>query len=346
MALPTRLTDRYIFDVEKYNKKYKYGKLSGRILEDLMVNTRVLEGQDEKRNPFDFALWKKATPEHLMRWPSEWSDGYPGWHLECSAMSIKYLGEVFDIHGGGMDLQFPHHECEIAPSTAALGKESVRYWVHNNMITINGQKMARSLGNFITLDQIFSGDHPLLEQAYSPMTVRFFILQAHYRSTLDFSNEALSAAGKGYQRLMKAVETLGSLKPSAASTVDVEALSLKCAEAMNDDLNTPILISHLFDGVRIINSMNDETEKIDEKGIEALRKIFDDYVFQILGLRDETQDSKSDNLAGDLMKIIIDLRQDARTKKDFAASDKIRDELKKAGVILKDTKDGVKWSMD
>ncbi len=334
------------FDVEKYNKQYRYGKLSGRILEDLMANTRVLEGQQEKRNPVDFALWKKATPEHLMRWPSEWSAGYPGWHLECSAMSIKYLGDVFDIHGGGMDLQFPHHDCEIAQSTAALGKESVRYWVHNNMITINGQKMARSLGNFITLDQFFSGDHPLLEQAFSPMTVRFFILQAHYRSTLDFSNEALGAAGKGYQKLMKAIETLNTLKPTANPTVDVKDLSLRCSEAMNDDLNTPILISHLFDGVRIINSVNDGTETIDEKGIESLRKIFDNYVFQILGLRDETKDTKSDDLADELMKIIIDLRQDARTKKDFGTSDKIRDELKKAGIILKDMKEGVRWSME
>ena len=331
------------FDVEKYNRHYRYGKLSGRILEDLMANTRVLEGQDEKRNPFDFALWKKATPEHLMRWPSEWSDGYPGWHLECSTMSIKYLGEVFDIHGGGMDLQVPHHECEIAQSTAALGKESVRYWVHNNMITINGQKMARSLGNFITLDQFFSGDHPLLEQAYSPMTVRFFILQAHYRSTLDFSNEALSAAGKGYQRLMKAFETLNNLKPSPVSTVDVEDLSQRCAEAMNDDLNTPILISHLFDGVRIINSVNDGTETIDEAGLVGLKKLFSVYVFDILGLRDESQSNKEADLAGELMKIIIDLRQEARSRKDFAASDKIRDELKKAGVILKDTRDGVNW---
>jgi len=331
------------FDVEKYNRHYRYGKLSGRILEDLMANTRVLEGQDEKRNPFDFALWKQATPEHLMRWPSEWSDGYPGWHLECSTMSIKYLGEVFDIHGGGMDLQFPHHECEIAQSTAALGKESVRYWVHNNMITINGQKMARSLGNFITLDQFFSGDHPLLEQAYSPMTVRFFILQAHYRSTLDFSNEALSAAGKGYQRLMKAFETLNNLKPSPVSTVDVEDLSQRCAEAMNDDLNTPILISHLFDGVRIINSVNDGTETIDEAGLLGLKKLFSVYVFDILGLRDESQSNKEADLAGELMKIIIDLRQEARSRKDFAASDKIRDELKKAGVILKDTRDGVNW---
>ncbi len=237
-----KLTDRSILMFLKYNEKYKYGKLSGRILEDLQTNTRTLEGQDEKRNPFDFALWKKATPEHLMRWPSPWSDGYPGWHLECSAMSIKYLGEVFDIHGGGMDLQFPHHECEIAQSTAAQGKESVRYWMHNNMITINGQKMARSLGNFITLDQLFSGNHPLLKQAYSPMTIRFFILQAHYRSTVDFSNEALQAAEKGFQKLMKAVETLNKLKPSLSSTVDISSLKKKCYEAMDDDLNSPILL--------------------------------------------------------------------------------------------------------
>lgn len=331
------------FDIEKYNRQYKYGKLSGRILEDLMTNTRVLGGQDEKRSPFDFALWKKATPEHLMRWPSEWSEGYPGWHLECSAMSVKYLGKVFDIHGGGMDLQFPHHECEIAQSTAALGKESVRYWVHNNMITINGQKMARSLGNFITLDQIFSGDHPLLDQAFSPMTVRFFILQAHYRSTLDFSNEALSAAGKGCQRLMKAIETLNNLKPSPASTVDAEDLSKRCADSMDDDLNTPILISHLFDGVRMINSVNDGSETIDEAGLLKLKELFNVYVFEVLGLKDETGKNQDEELNRELMDIIIALRSEARLRKDFAASDRIRDELRKAGIVLKDTKDGVSW---
>lgn len=331
------------FDIEKYNRQYKYGKLSGRILEDLLINTRVLGGQDEKRSPFDFALWKKATPEHLMRWPSEWSEGYPGWHLECSAMSVKYLGEVFDIHGGGMDLQFPHHECEIAQSTAALGKESVRYWVHNNMITINGQKMARSLGNFITLDQIFSGDHPLLDQAFSPMTVRFFILQAHYRSTLDFSNEALSAAGKGCQRLMKAIETLNNLKPSPASTVDSEDLSKRCVDSMNDDLNTPILISHLFDGVRMINSVNDGSETIDEAGLLKLKELFNVYVFEVLGLKDETGKNQDEELNRELMDIIIALRSEARLRKDFAASDRIRDELRKAGIVLKDTKDGVSW---
>ncbi len=242
------------FDVERYNKKYKYGKLSGRVLEDQISNSRTLEGGDEKRSPYDFALWKKAAPEHIMRWPSEWSAGFPGWHLECSAMSTKYLGNEFDIHGGGMDLLFPHHECELAQSSAALGHDTVRYWVHNNMITINGQKMARSLGNFITLDELFSGEHKLLTSSYSPMTIRFFILQAHYRSTLDFSNEALQAAEKGLQRLLKGAKTIESIKPSTKSTADIDGLIKKCHDSMNDDLNSPIVLSHLFDGIRIINS--------------------------------------------------------------------------------------------
>ncbi|HBE41369.1 MAG TPA: cysteine--tRNA ligase, partial [Bacteroidales bacterium] len=276
------------FDVVQYSEKYNYGKLSGRVLEELQENTRAIEGKDEKRNTFDFALWKKATPEHIMRWPSPWSEGYPGWHLECSAMSTKYLGEVFDIHGGGMDLQFPHHECEIAQSTAALGKESVRYWMHNNMITINGQKMARSLGNFITLDQLFSGNHPLLQQAYSPMTIRFFLLQAHYRSTVDFSNEALIAAEKGLQKLMKAILTLKNLKPSGESTVDIAPLKQRCHEAMDDDLNTPLLLSYLFEGVRYINSVNDGSVKMNNSDIESLRTLLNIFVFNILGLKDET----------------------------------------------------------
>jgi cysteinyl-tRNA synthetase len=248
------------FNIQKYTKKYKYGKLSGRILEKLQSGNRILERQDEKKNSFDFALWKKASPEHLMHWPSPWSEGFPGWHLECSAMSVKYLGDVFDIHGGGMDLKFPHHECEIAQSTAALGKESVRFWIHNNMVTINGKKMARSLGNFITLDELFNGNHKLLTKKYSPMTIKFFILFSHYRSTLDFSNEALQAAEKGLTRLFKAIETLKVLKPSDFSTVDVKKLKENCYEAMNDDLNSPILLSHLFDGVKYINSVNDGLE--------------------------------------------------------------------------------------
>lgn len=334
------------FDVLKYNGKYQYGKLSGRVLEDLQSNTRSLEGQDEKKNSFDFALWKKAAPEHIMRWPSPWSDGFPGWHLECSAMSNKYLGEVFDIHGGGMDLQFPHHECEIAQSTAARDKEPVRYWMHNNMITINGQKMARSLGNFITLDQLFKGNHPLLQQAYSPMTIRFFVLQAHYRSTVDFSNEALQAAEKGMQKLMKAVEVAGKLKPADSSTVSIGELRKKCYEAMDDDLNSPILLSHLFEAVRIVNSAAAGTEKIDAEGIEELKTLLNTFVFDILGLKDESGSQGGELLTGELMDIIISLRKDARDKKDFATSDKIRNELNKIGITIKDKKDGVEWERD
>ena len=333
------------FDIMKYNQKYQYGKLSGRVLDELISNTRDIEGQDEKRNSYDFAVWKKASPEHLMRWPSPWSIGFPGWHLECSAMSIKYLGEEFDIHGGGMDLMFPHHECEIAQSTAALGKESVHYWMHNNMITINGQKMARSLGNFITLDQLFSGDHPALEKAYSPMTIRFFILQAHYRSTIDFSNEALQAAEKGFQKLMKAIESLSKLKPSDHSTVDISKLKEKCYEALDDDLNSPVLLSHLFEGVRIVNSIIDGSEKTDASGLESLKELFNTFVFEILGLKDESASIGDDKLTGELMKIIIELRQTAKINKDWSTSDKIRNELNNIGVKLKDKKDGADWEI-
>ncbi|MDP4224602.1 MAG: cysteine--tRNA ligase [Bacteroidota bacterium] len=334
------------FDVVSYNKKYNYGKLSGRVLEELQASSRELEGQEEKHSSFDFALWKKAAPEHLMKWTSPWSEGFPGWHLECSVMSIKYLGEVFDIHGGGMDLRFPHHECEIAQSTAALGKESVRYWMHNNMITINGQKMARSLGNFITLDQLFSGNHPVLDQAYSPITVRFFILQAHYRSTVDFSNDALKAAEKGYQRLMKGIETLKKLKPSESSDFDVAGLSDKCFDALNDDLNTPVMLSYLFDGIKYINSVADGSEKISSGDLETMQKLFNTLIFDILGLKDESDSKVDERLTDDLIKIIVDLRKAARDRKDFGASDMIRAELKKAGIVLKDTKDGVSWEKE
>jgi cysteinyl-tRNA synthetase len=331
------------FDVLKYNEKYQYGKLSGRVLEELQSNTRDLEGQEEKRNSFDFALWKKAAPEHIMKWPSAWSTGFPGWHLECSAMSNKYLGEVFDIHGGGMDLQFPHHECEIAQSTAAHGKEPVRYWMHNNMITINGQKMARSLGNYITLDRLFSGDHPLLQQPYSPMTVRFFMLQAHYRSTVDFSNEALQAAEKGLQKLLKAVDTIDKLKASEKSPFDIHEIRKKCYEALDDDLNSPVLLSHLFDCVRYINSVADGVETIDVQSLESLKELFNKFVFDILGLKNESAVKGDEKLTSDLVELIISLRKDARDKKDFATSDKIRVELGKAGITLKDKKDGVEW---
>jgi cysteinyl-tRNA synthetase len=331
------------FDVLKYNEKYKYGKLSGRVLEELQANTRTLEGQDEKRNSFDFSLWKKASAEHLMKWSSPWSSGFPGWHLECSVMSVKYLGETFDIHGGGMDLQFPHHECEIAQSTAALGKESVRYWIHNNMITINGQKMARSLGNFITLDELFSGNHKLLKQAYNPMTIRFFVLQAHYRSTLDFSNEALQAAEKGLNRLIKGMETLNKLKPSETSTVVISKLKDRCYEAINDDLNSPILLSHLFEGVKYINSANEGIEKLNSADIEALKSLFNAFVTDILGLKDDSSEKSDEKFTGELVNMILDMRQDAKNRKDWSASDKIREDLTRLGIIIKDRKDGVDW---
>ena len=338
------------FDVEKYNKDYHYGKLSGRNLEDIVANTRDLDGQGDKRNSFDFALWKKASPEHIMRWKSPWSDGFPGWHMECSAMSCKYLGEQFDIHGGGMDLMFPHHECEIAQATAALGKDSARYWVHNNMITIDGQKMGKSYGNFITMEQLFNGEHPKLEQAYSPMTIRFFILQAHYRSTLDFSNAALQAAEKGFDRLMKGVETLGKLKPSAATSEAVKPAELeaRCREAMDDDLNSPMVISALFDYVRLINQIAEGQATISEADLAELKRIFDLYVFEILGLRNEKQEGAaggSDMLAK-VVDMILAVRQDAKANKDWATSDKIRNELTAIGIRVKDRKDGVDWELE
>lgn len=334
------------FDVEKYNKRYHYGKLSGRVLEDLMSNTRDLDGQDEKHNPFDFALWKKAQPEHIMRWPSRWSDGFPGWHLECSAMSTRYLGERFDIHGGGMDLLFPHHESEIAQSVAANRTEPVKYWMHNNMITINGQKMARSLGNFITLDQLFAGNHPLLVQAYSPMTIRFFILQAHYRSTLDFSNEALQAAEKGLERLMKAAVLLEKLQPSAASTLDIAQLEANCYAALNDDLNSPVLIAHLFDAVRAINSVYDGKATATAADIEILKKLFAVFVTDILGLRSEQEAAGSQTeVLGELVDLVLQLRNNAKASKDWPTADRIRDELNRIGVVVKDRKDGYDWEL-
>jgi len=334
------------FDVLRYNKTYKYGKLSGRVLEELQSNTRTLEGQEEKRNPYDFALWKQASPEHIMKWRSPWGEGFPGWHLECSAMSMKYLGDEFDIHGGGMDLLFPHHECEIAQSAASTGKDAVRYWMHNNMITINGQKMARSLGNFITLDQLFTGEHILLDQPYSPMTIRFFVLQAHYRNPLDFSNDNLQAAEKGLQRLMKAGETLNSIAPFGSSTIDVNQLRKKCYEAMDDDLNSPVLLSHLFEAVKFINSAREGSEKISSADLDSLKLLYDTFVIDILGLKDEPAGKKEEKILDDLMKIIIDIRQAAKEKQDWAASDKIRSDLNKAGIILKDLKDGVSWEME
>ena len=336
------------FDVEKYNQNHNYGILSGRKIEDLIANTRTLDGQDEKRNSYDFALWKKAAPEHIMRWPSPWSDGFPGWHMECSAMGSKYLGDTFDIHGGGLDLLFPHHECEIAQAVAAKGINPVNYWMHNNMITINGQKMGKSLGNFITLRQFFTGDHFQLERAYSPMNVRFFILQANYRSTLDFSNEALQAAEKGLKKLMTAGKTLEKLKSSETSSkdVDINALSDKCYAAMNDDFNSPILIAHLFEAVRIVNSVNDGKSQISKEDLTALKTLFQEFVFDILGLQDELVEGSTSELIDGLMQTLISLRKEARENKDWATSDAIRDKLNVLNISLKDGKDGTRWSID
>jgi len=330
------------FDIEKYNKKYPYGKLSGRKVEDMLNNTRSLSGQTDKKNPLDFALWKKATPDHIMQWPSIWSDGFPGWHLECSAMGTKYLGETFDIHGGGLDLMFPHHECEIAQTVAAQGHEHVRYWVHNNMITIDGQKMARSLNNFITLRELFAGSHKKLTRAYSPMNIRFFILQAHYRSTLDFSNEALQASEKGMMRLMKAMETLEVIKASDNSSFELKDIIKKCYDALNDDMNTPIAIAQLFEGVKFINLLSERKETLSAKDLETFKHFMTSVTNDILGLKQEITGQNSDN-EKKLIQLIINLRLEARKNKDFETSDIIRDRLAEMGISLKDTSEGTKW---
>ena len=335
------------FDVEKYNKDHRYGILSGRNIEDMLKTTRELDGTEEKRNPIDFALWKCAQPEHIMRWPSPWSNGFPGWHCECTAMGRKYLGNHFDIHGGGMDLIFPHHECEIAQAIASQGDEMVHYWMHNNMITINGQKMGKSLGNFITLDQFFTGDHPMLSQAYSAMTIRFFILQAHYRSTVDFSNDALVAAQKGLERLMDAYHHLMKLKPGKESTVDTKGLREKCYEALNDDLSSPIVISHLFDATRAINSVKDGKATLSAADLKELQETFHTFMFDILGLRDEASAAGSSYEAfGKAVDLLLTIRQQAKANKDWATSDKIRNELTALGFEIKDTKDGAEWKLN
>ena len=339
------------FDVPKYNRDHNYGKLSGRNIDELLSETRSLDGQQEKRNPADFALWKKAQPEHIMRWPSPWSDGFPGWHLECSTMGEKYLGETFDIHGGGMDLKFPHHECEIAQSVAHHGHDTVRYWMHNNMITINGQKMGKSLGNFITLDEFFTGSHPLLTQAYTPMTIRFFILQAQYRSTVDFSNEALQASEKALDRMLEGWRRLADLKGSNTSTVTAEIADLeqKCYDALNDDLNTPIFIAHLFEAVGIINRVADGHATATAADIDALKALFQTFLFDILGMRPEAADLGGDEKALEPYRGAVDLllqvRAEAKAKKDWATSDLIRDRLAALGFNVKDTKSGVEWSV-
>ena len=330
------------FDVEKYNKGHRYGKLSGRKIEELRENTRELAGQEEKRNNFDFALWKKADPTHLMHWPSPWSEGFPGWHMECSAMGAKYLGETFDIHGGGMDLLFPHHESEIAQANAANGHDAVKYWMHNNMITVDGQKMGKSLNNFITLNEFFSGDQEKLTRAYSPMTIRFFILQAHYRSTVDFSNEALQAADKGMKKLFETVKLIDSLPAANSSSVDVRPFEKLCTEAMEDDFNTPIVIAHLFELSRIINQVNDGKATLTADDLGFVKTLYKTWLNGLLGLHDEKEKDDS-QLVESLMGTILALRKEAKLNNDYATADRIRDELAKLNIQIKDTKDGAKW---
>ena len=334
------------FDVLKYNNDtHKYGILSNRVIDEMIANTRELDGQEEKRNPADFALWKKASPEHIMRWPSPWSDGFPGWHLECTAMSRKYLGEQFDIHGGGLDLLFPHHESEIAQSICAFGKEPAKYWLHNNMITIGGQKMGKSLGNFITLNEFFSGSHPKLDKAYSPMTIRFFILQAHYRSTLDFSNEALSAAEKGMKKLFETQKNINTLPTSNTTSVDFNAVFTKCIEAMCDDFNTPVVIANMFEISRLVNLISDKKETITEQDKAALKENYEIIFNQILGMKGEQSDNSNTIIEG-LMNMIIEMRAEARANKDWAKSDQIRDRLTEVGITIKDGKEGAKWEIN
>ncbi len=329
------------FDVEKYNEMQDYGMLTNRKLEDLINNSRDLGGQDEKRGRLDFALWIKAKPEHLMQWPSPWGMGFPGWHLECSAMSNKYLGEQFDIHGGGMDLAPTHHTNEIAQNFAACGKHPANYWVHTNMLTVNGQKMSKSLGNSFLPHELFAGSHKLLKKGYGPMVVKFFMLQAHYRSTLDFSNDAMDASEKGFKKLMAAYELLPKLKPQNHTDVDVPAIRKACEAAMNDDFNTSILIAELFEVVRIINSVFDGHLKINEESLEGLKLLMNDFLINVLALADANEQK---NEVSPLMDFMIGMRQQAKAAKDYVTSDKIRIGLEELGYQLKDTKEGTTWS--
>lgn len=334
------------FDVKKYAEKYNYGELSGRKLDELLEQTREnLEGGDEKRFFADFAIWKKASPETIMKWNSPWGIGVPGWHLECSAMSTKYLGQKFDIHGGGMDLKFPHHECEIAQSVGSEGISPVKYWMHGNMLTVNGSKMSKSLGNSFLPLELITGNHPLLDKGYSPMTVRFFFLQAQYRSTVDFSNDALQASEKGLKRLLSSIKLLEEIKPSEKSTFDVNEIVEKCQKSMNDDFNTPITIAHLFDGIKFINLLKEEKESLTEDDLMALKNHYKSYVFDILGLLADEEEA-SPEILSDVMKIVISLRKKSKENKDYATSDFIRDELNKVKITLKDTKDGTTWEVE
>ena len=332
------------FDVVKFNEDHEYGKLSGRKLEDMIANTRALNAQDEKENPQDFALWKKAEPQHIMRWPSPWGDGFPGWHLECTAMSTKYLGDQFDIHGGGMDLKFPHHECEIAQNEAALGTEPVRYWLHANMLTLNGQKMAKSTGNSINPGEIFSGDSEHLSKGFAPSVARFFILQTSYRSIMDFSNDALLASEKGFNRLMEALKIAKNLTASKESSFDIAVWKQSCYDAMNDDFNTPIVIAQLFEAVKQIHLIKDGKATITAEDLKLLLETLDAFVFDVLGLEDNNAFAKADDskLNG-TVELLIKLRKEARENKDFALSDKIRDELIELGIQLKDGREGTSF---
>jgi len=335
------------FDVEAYRSaSNNYGELSGRVVEDLVAGagnqSRDLEGQTEKRNPTDFALWKKASPEHIMQWSSPWGKGYPGWHIECSAMSAKYLGEFFDIHGGGMDLLFPHHECEIAQSKAAHKHTPAKYWVHHNMITINGQKMAKSLNNGIKVEELFTGKHVLLSRGFGPATLRFFVLQAHYRGTLDFSEEALLASDKGLARLVAAEQLIDGLKVSEVSSVDFSDLVDSIKDALNDDLNTPIVIAQLFEAARRVNLVNDGKETIDLNNKEMVNKLFQDYFRGVLGIP-SNQDSNNDGTLDSVLKLLIELRSEAKMSKNYALSDQIRNKLKESGIELMDSKEGTSW---
>lgn len=332
------------FDVVKFNETNHYGVLSGRNIEDMLSNSRDLDGQSDKRNPQDFALWKKAEPQHIMRWPSPWSDGFPGWHLECTAMSTKYLGNHFDIHGGGMDLKFPHHECEIAQNEACTGHTPVNYWMHANMLTLNGKKMAKSTGNNILPGEILTGDNVFLSKAFSASVTRFFMLQAHYRSILDFSDEAIVAAEKGYKRLMEAMDSLKLLSASTASTLEIANWKQLCYEAMNDDFNTPILIAQLFEGVRFVNLLKDEKETLNATDLKLLTTTMEAFVFDVLGLEEEKTNGNTDKLEG-VVNMLIGMRKQARDNKDFALSDQIRDQLIALGIQLKDGKEGTTFSV-
>jgi cysteinyl-tRNA synthetase len=334
------------FDVVKYNEGHNYGILSGRNLDDMLSNSRELSGQEEKRNPADFALWKKAEAMHIMRWPSPWGDGFPGWHLECTAMSTKYLGNHFDIHGGGMDLKFPHHECEIAQNEAVTGHSPVNYWMHANMLTLNGKKMSKSTGNNILPREIFTGNNAVLSKPFSPSVARFFMLQAHYRSVLDFSNDAIVAAEKGYNRLMEALDTAGDIKPAAASTLDISAWKQHCYDAMNDDFNSPILIAHLFEGVKYINLLKDSKETLTAADLETLTRTLTNFVFDVLGLRNEAGADTSNEKLDSVVNMLITMRNEARANKDFALSDQIRIKLADLGIELKDSREGTTFTVN